>query len=347
MKLACEAPSQRRSSDADKAAASAGSGLRVMRDVSQDAAGTGPPQMVTVDSDHMFALPNADSDRTFCQSAVVVAAAVGKQILVASVTYTNERNMIKTASASFVFSCHSPFAVSASVAATNAVQMATLAAASQAAPIMLNTAVLLGVTLQVASPDSIIVNNACLQPNSAIMTTPQSNLSAASDAMSPLHSVDDQVAAKDCDVVLPFLVAFRSYSSASCGTLRLVWQRARAPVMQLMSAADAASSAHAITIAPDATPLPDGTVIPSSEWLKSRSPRTMAAMPVNFRAPMPCPACYASPFSIDLLLPSKVPPLPQRHNRQLTSHAAAAGRRRRPRRRGVCRHQLQRLARGH
>jgi hypothetical protein len=34
----------------------------------------------------------------------------------------------------------------------------------------------------------------------------------------------------------------------------------------------------------------------------------MTASPVNFRAPLPCPACYSSTFSIDLLLPSKVLP---------------------------------------
>ncbi len=314
MKLACEAVSQRRSSDADKAAVGASVGLRVMRDVSQDTAGTGTPQMVSVDADHVFALPNADTDRVFCQSVRVVAAAVGKQVLVASVTYTNERNMIKTASTSFVLSCHSPFAVSASVAATNPVQMAAQAAQAQATSIMLNTAVLLGVTLTVASPDSIAIHNACIAPNSAIMTSLQPGASNASDLISPMHAIDDQIAAKDCDVVLPFLVAFRSYSSASFGTLRLVWQRARAPVMQLIASSDEAPPAQPVTISPNATPLPDGSVIPSSEWLTTRSPRPMAVTPVNFRAPMPCPACYSSTFSIDLLLPSKVtPPLPLHH----------------------------------
>jgi hypothetical protein len=92
-----------------------------MRDVSQDSASTGP-QLVTVDADHVLALPNAETDSVFCQSVTVVAAAVGKQSLVASVTYTNQRNMIKPASTSFMFVRHSPFAVSASVAATNPVQ---------------------------------------------------------------------------------------------------------------------------------------------------------------------------------------------------------------------------------
>ena len=278
-----------------------------MRDVSQDSAATGP-QLVTVDADHVFALPNAETDSVFCQSVTVVAAAVGKQSLVASVTYTNERNMIKTASTSFVFVCHSPFAVSASVAATNPVQMATSAAAPQAATVILNTAVMLGVTLTVASPDSIIINNACLSPNSAILTAPHFNASAVSDSLSPLHSVDDQIAAKDCDVVVPFLVAFRSYSSASCGTLRLVWQRAQSPLMHLIPSSDDASPARPLILPPNAPPLPDGTVIPSSAWLKSHSPRAMTASPVNFRAPLPCPACYSSTFSIDLLLPSKVLP---------------------------------------
>lgn len=310
MTIAVEVPSQRLSADSEKAAAGAGSVLRVMRDVSKDASGTAAPQMVTVDADHAFALPNADAESVFCQSVRVVAAAVGKHSLVANVTYTNERNMVKTASATFIFTCHSPFAVGASVAAVNPVHMLSGAAQPQAASVMLNTAVMLGVTLTVASPDSIIINSACLAPNPAIMSPPQTDASAASDAIPPLHSVEDQVAAKGSDVVLPFLVAFRSYSSASCGTLRLVWQRAHAPVMELVAVANEAAPGPASSAPHDATPLLDGSVIPSNQWLKTYAPNSAAAAPVNFRAPMPCPACYSSNFSIDLLLPNKVTNIP-------------------------------------
>jgi hypothetical protein len=308
MKLACEAPPQRRPSDPDKAAMPAGSGLRVMRDVKLDAAGIGGTQLVTVDADHEFALPNADADCVFCQSVMVVAAAVGKHSLVASVTYTNERNMIKTASATFVFLCHSPFTVGASVASTNSVQMVSSATQPQAASVMLKTAVMLGITLTVASPDAIVVNSACLAPNPFILTIPHSNSSTASDSISPLHSVDDQVACKGADVVLPFLVAFRSFSSASCGTLRLVWQRAHAPVMQFFAASGNVLPAPTLSLPPNTSHLADGSVISSSKWLETYSPKCMTVMPVNFRAPMPCPACYSSNFSIDLLLPSKVIP---------------------------------------
>ena len=124
MTLAAEAPSQR-VTESDKAALGSGGALRVMRDVSKEAAGAAPPQMVTVDADHAFSLPNADADCVFCQSVRVVAAAVGRHSIVANVTYTNERNMVKTASATFIFTCHSPFTVGASVAGINPVQMLT------------------------------------------------------------------------------------------------------------------------------------------------------------------------------------------------------------------------------
>jgi hypothetical protein len=346
MKLACEAPPQRRPSDPDKATTAPGVGLRVMRDVKLDAAGTGGNQLVTVDSDYVFALPNADADCVFCQSIVVVAAAVGKQNLVASVTYTNERNMIKTASATFVFICQSPFTVGASVAATNSVQMVSSATQPQSASVMLNTAVMLGITLTVASPDAIVINSACLAPNPAILTIPHSSASTASDSIFPLHSVDDQVAAKGSDVILPFLVAFRSYSSASCGTLRLVWQRAHAPVMHFVAASENALSAPTSSIPPNTPHLPDGSVISSSKWLETYSPKSMTVMPVNFRAPMPCPACYSSNFSIDLLLPSKVMITPHAPQSDISSKLCAPGCRWRSRRHGVCRDELQRFAGG-
>jgi hypothetical protein len=306
MTLAAEAPSQR-VTESDKAALGSGGALRVMRDVSKEAAGAAPPQMVTVDADHAFSLPNADADCVFCQSVRVVAAAVGRHSIVANVTYTNERNMVKTASATFIFTCHSPFTVGASVAGINPVQMLTGMAQPQAASVMLNTAVMLGVTLTVASPDSLVINSACLVPNPAILSAPQANAALASDSISPLHSVDEQIAAKGAEVVLPFLVAFRSYSSASCGTLRLVWQRAHAPAMQPVAASLDAVPPPAGSAPADAAPLLDGSVIPSSQWLKTHAPNSMSASPVNFRAPMPCPACYSSNFSIDLLLPNKVP----------------------------------------
>jgi hypothetical protein len=77
--------------------------------------------------------------------------------------------------------------------------------------------------------------------------------------------------------------------------------------MQLVAVANEAAPSPTGSTPPNAAPLLDGSVIPSSQWLKSYVPNSTAAAPVNFRAPMPCPACYSSNFSIDLLLPSKVP----------------------------------------
>jgi hypothetical protein len=260
--------------------------------------------MVAVDADHVFTLPDADADSVFCESVNVVASAVGNHILVASVTYTNERNMLKTASAAFTFLCQSPFAVSASVAATSAMQMMSGPSQQLAASVMLNTAVMLGVTLTVSSPDSIIIDSACLAPNPVIMSAAQSNSASAGDSIAPLHSAGDHIAPTGCDIVLPFLVAFRSYSSSSCGTLRLVWKRAHPPKMHLVSSS--ASAASSPDPPPSAVPLSGGSVIPSRSWLTTHAPQQMDAAPVHFRAPMPCPACYSSSISIDLLLPSKV-----------------------------------------